>query len=272
MDTATAVLAGVLARPKSAQVAAVPASLHRVDRAFAQRQYRRVNGVALGDSLFEGRNASAYRKSLVPQLLDALRAAFATSGQGGSGVSGGLDTIPAAWSIKGVSGTPQDCIPTTTGTVTDATGSSAALGMGRRSSLLAANATMTVPAVRCTGFDIEFAKGITPSGATFTYSIDGGTPVSVSSASTRANLTVSASVGNSQITVDAVPSDWRPNTELRIETGGNIETAFIASINGLVVTLKANLTLVHASGQPVAAHSNGGYLSRCVGSRRGCTP
>jgi hypothetical protein len=246
----------------------VPAALHALDRAVGQRQYRRANIVAVGDSLYEGTAATSYRNSLVPSLADALRQLFPTAGQGGGGWSGGLGTIGSAWSIEGGQG-PQDFIPSQTGTVTKSTGATAALGLGRRSIQLSTGATQTYTAARCTGFDIETANAVS-SALSFTYAIDGGAPVSVAASTTRTTLTASTAIGNTVLPVAAVPADWYPGVQLSVEvSGGQIETAYIASISGLNVTVTVPLTKTHASGVPVGAHANGGYITQVRGLTEG---
>jgi lysophospholipase L1-like esterase len=253
-------LLGGIARTPAQRYNDVPSSLMALDRALSQRQYRRCNLVAVGDSLYEGSNAATYRGSFVPQFADAMRARFPVSGQGGGGFTGGLDTIHSAWSIEGGAG-PQDFIPSTTGTVTKSTGATAALGMGRRSIQLSAGATMTFPSNRFTGFDIETANPVS-SGTSYTYDIDGGAPVSVTTSTTRATLTAATNIGDTVLPVSAVPADWYPGVQLSVEvSGGQIETAYIASISGLNVTLTAPLANTHASAVPVGAHSNGGYIT-----------
>ena len=246
----------------------VPPALHALDRAIGQRGYRRVNTVAIGDSLFEGTAATSYRSSLVPSLADAFRARFPTTGQGGGGWTGGLGSIGSAWSIEGGQG-PQDFIPAQTGTVTKSTGATAALGLGRRSAQLSTAATQTYAAVRCTGFDIETANAVSSS-LSFTYAIDGGAPVSVATSTTRTTLTAATNIGDTVLPVAAIPADWYPGVQLSVEvSGGQIETAYIASISGLNVTVTATLTKTHASGVPVGAHSNGGYITQVRGLTEG---
>jgi hypothetical protein len=58
--------------------------------------------------------------------------------------------------------------------------------------------------------------------------------------------------------------------QLSVEvSGGQVETAYIASISGLNVTVTAALTKTHASGVPVGAHSNGGYITQVRGIAEG---
>lgn len=248
----------------------VPASLHQLDRALSQRQFRRCGIAAIGDSLYEGRDGSSYLTSLVPRIMDSLRGRFPTPGQGGGGRSGGLGTISAAWSIEGGGG-PQDFIPAVTGTVTKNKVGTSPLGLGRRSINLTTGATLTFTSVRCTGLDIEYAKTITPSGGFFTYSIDGAAAVSVSTAATRTTLTAATIVGATTIVVAAIPSEWQVGTELRIDTTGTLETAYISAINTstLTITLTAAMTSAHASGVQLAAHANGGYVVQVRGLTEG---
>jgi lysophospholipase L1-like esterase len=252
----------------AAKYMSVPPALFTLDRAISQRQYRAAKIVAIGDSLFEGTAATSYRNSLVPSLADALRARFPTTGQGGGGWTGGLGTIGSAWSIEGAQG-PQDFIPTTTGTVTKSTGATASLGLGRRSIQLSAGATLTFPLNRFTGVDIE-AAGVVSSSQSYLWQVDSGATTSVSTSTTRTTLTASTAISDTVLPVAAVPSDWYPGVQLSVEvSGGQIETAYIASISGLNVTVSAPLTKTHASGVPVGAHGNGGYITQVRGIAEG---
>ncbi|MFZ4894624.1 hypothetical protein ACL9RL_09255 [Plantibacter sp. Mn2098] len=221
----------------------------------------------MGDSLFEGMSASVFTKVILMRLADRLRERFPTPGQGDTTRSGGFGYVPAAWPVEGSPIAPQEMIPTYTGTVTKAISGTVGFGLGRRYAQLAAGASVTFKPVRCTGFDIEWAAVVT-TGASFAYSVDGGAPVTVSTSSARTTSTQASNVGDTTITVAAVQQDWRPGAMVIIETGGNNETVNIASVAGNVVTLATALTKAHAAGSPVAAHSNGGYLT----SVRGLAP
>ncbi|MEU3476408.1 hypothetical protein [Rhodococcus sp. NPDC006774] len=245
-----------------------PPALFALDKAIANRATKKCTIVGVGDSLFEGMSASVYGKILLMQLQDQLRGRFPTVGQGTSTLSGGLGYIPAAWPIETSTIAPQEMIPTYSGTVTKATSGTAAWGLGRKYLQLGVNGSVTFKSVVCTGFDIEHL-GVVTTGASYTYSIDGGTPVAVSTSTVRATLTAATAIGDTTISVSSVPADWRVGTMVIIETGGNNEQVNIAAIAGTTITLAVALTKTHASAQPVAAHNNGGYLTQVRGLAAG---
>lgn len=236
----------------------IPPALYALDAALAKNASAPATIVGLGDSLWEGLSAAVYAESIPGRAAAGFRSRYGIGG-------GGVGFIPAAWPLEGDPVAPQDMIPTTTGTVTKATGATAGLGPGRKSIQLSPGATITFPAVTCTGYDIIYATAIS-SGQSFTYAHPGLAATSVSLSSTRTTLTAATAIGDTVLPVAAVPADWYPGVNLSVETsGGQIETAYIASISGLNVTLKTALTKTHDSGVPVGAHSNGGYIKQVRG-------
>lgn len=238
----------------------VPPALYTLDAALAKSNLAPAVIVGLGDSLWEGLSAAVHAESIPGRAAGGFRARYGIAG-------GGYGFVPAAWPSENDLVAPQDMIPTVTGSVVKATGATAALGPGRKSLQLNASATVTFKPLVCTGFDIIHAKSISSS-QSFTYSVDGAAPVSVSTSATRTTLTAATIVGATVLPVAAVPSDWYPGVQLSVEASGSVEAAYIASISGLNVTLKTALTLAHASGVPVAAHGNGGYITQVRGLTR----
>ena len=234
-----------------------PPALHRLDAAMAKATSKPAVVLGLGDSLFEGASASIYANSIPGRASAALQARLGLNGSGTA-------FIPAAWPGEG--GTtpfPVDMVPTTTGTVTKATGASASLGPARKNLQMSAGATVTFKPVVCTGYDIVYGGAIS-SNQSFTYNHgDGAT--SVSTSTTRTTLTAQANSGATTIAVAAVPSDWFPGAQILLNPAGPVEYAYIQSISGLNVTLKAGLASTWASGTAVGAHSMGGYVKQVRG-------
>lgn len=245
-----------------------PPALHVWDAAVAKRASAPAVGVFVGDSLPESLAASTYRKSMVPVLQDLLRARYPTVGQGGTGQTGGLGYIAAAWPSLGNGVAPQDCIPTYTGTVTPVTGATTGLGLGRRYAQIATASAVVFPAVTYTDFDIIYSAPVT-SGVTLGWAEDGGSVTSVAITAPRSTLSVLSNIGDTVIHVGVEP-EWMPGTQLAIDSGGNLETAYIAP-NGIgvnQVTLSAPLTIAHAQGVTVGGNGNGGYIIQVRGRTR----
>jgi lysophospholipase L1-like esterase len=128
-----------------------------------------VDVVVIGDSISEGQASSTLSNRWITQFVSNLRKSFQPSGVGGS-----LGYMPSWHALTSPTGTS----PTVAGTPTQSSNS----GLGRRVLQLNASGDSVTFVVTCTSFDLLYTTQ-TSTVSTFTVTIDGGAPTTVTPAS-----------------------------------------------------------------------------------------
>jgi lysophospholipase L1-like esterase len=160
-----------------------------------------VDVLVIGDSIVEGEQASAYSTRWIDRLLAQLRQNFQPAN-----VPGGRGYVPAYYAVAAPTGQGF-----TYGGVLNTDYSLGTLyGLGRRHvNLLTATGTMTL-SFTGTAFDLLYTRNLTSS---FTYAVDGGTPVTVAAGAAGHTKVSVTSLGGTTHTLVITQATGTPTIE-----------------------------------------------------------